>query len=414
MRCRHCEKPLEHTALDLGFAPPSNAYLTAKDLNKPEKYYPLRLKVCDRCWLVQTEDYAEADELFTHEYAYFSSTSTSWLRHAKDYCDTITHRLGLSDQSFVVEIASNDGYLLKNFVAAKIPCLGIEPTASTAVAAEAIGVPVLREFFGEALGQRLASEGNPADLVIGNNVYAHVPDINDFTRGLKTILKPGGTITLEFPHLLRMILGSQFDTVYHEHFSYLSLWTVQRIFEATGLRVFDVDELTTHGGSLRVYGCHHDDPRNRNESVQRILEDEERYQLRTLGIFRDFQTAAERIKDDLLSFLIEQKRMGRKVVGYGAAAKGNTLLNFAGIKTDLLPVVFDAAKSKQDRFLPGSHIPIRAPKHLENEDTDFVLVLPWNIAEEVLDKTNTYIAKEVCFMTAIPRLIPLRKIRNYL
>ncbi len=384
MRCRHCEKPLQHTALDLGFAPPSNAYLTAEDLNKPEKYYPLRLKVCDRCWLVQTEDYADADELFTHEYAYFSSTSTSWLRHAKDYCDTITQRLGLSDQSFVVEIASNDGYLLKNFVAAKIPCLGIEPTASTAAAAEAIGVPVIRVFFGEALGKKLAGEGKSADLVIGNNVYAHVPDINDFTCGLKAILKPGGTITLEFPHLLRMIQGRQFDTVYHEHFSYLSLWTVQRIFNAAGLRVFDVDELMTHGGSLRIYGCHHDDSRPNLESVDRIVADEERHQLRTISIFCEFQAAAERIKDDLLLFLIEQKRAGKSVVAYGAAAKGNTLLNFAGVKSDLLPVVFDASKSKQDRFLPGSHIPIRSPESMNSEKADFVLVLPWNIADEVI------------------------------
>jgi SAM-dependent methyltransferase len=405
MRCRHCEKPLEHTALDLGFAPPSNAYLTAEDLNKPEKYYPLRLIVCDRCWLVQTEDYAEADELFTHEYAYFSSTSTSWLRHAKDYCDTITQRLGLSDQSFVVEIASNDGYLLKNFVAAKIHCLGIEPTASTASAAEAIGVPVLREFFGEALGKKLAVEGKSADLVIGNNVYAHVPDINDFTRGLKAILKPGGTITLEFPHLLRMIRGRQFDTVYHEHFSYLSLWTVQRIFDAAGLRVFDVEELSSHGGSLRVYGCHHDDPRNSSKSVQRILEDEERHQLRTLAIFRDFQAAAERIKDDLLIFLIEQKRAGKKVVAYGAAAKGNTLLNFAGVKPDVLPVVFDAAKSKQDRFLPGSHIPIRSPEAMIAEKVDFIFILPWNIAAEVIHQLNNQLRENaVRYVTAIPSL----------
>jgi SAM-dependent methyltransferase len=402
MRCRHCEKPLEYTALDLGFAPPSNAYLTAEDLNKPEKYYPLRLKVCDRCWLVQTEDYADADDLFTHEYAYFSSTSTSWLRHAQDYCNAITHRLGLSDQSFVVEIASNDGYLLKNFAAVKIRCLGIEPTASTAAAAEAIGVPVLREFFGEALGQRLASEGNSADLVIGNNVYAHVPDINDFTRGLKAILKPGGTITLEFPHLLRMILGSQFDTVYHEHFSYLSLWTVQRIFAAAGLRLFDVDELTTHGGSLRVYGCHYEDPRLSTDSVDRILEDEERYQLRTLGIFRDFQTAAERIKDDLLMFLIDRKRAGKKVVAYGAAAKGNTLLNFAGVKSDLLPIVFDAAPSKQNRFMPGSQIPIRSPDDLTAEKTDYVLILPWNIADEVVQKIRCLVSEQTHYLIAIP------------
>jgi SAM-dependent methyltransferase len=405
MRCRHCEKPLKHTALDLGFAPPSNAYLTAEDLNKPEKYYPLRLKVCDRCWLVQTEDYADADELFTHEYAYFSSTSTSWLRHANDYCDTITHRLGLSDQSFVVEIASNDGYLLKNFVASKIPCLGIEPTASTASAAEAIGVPVLSEFFGEALGLRLASEGNSADLVIGNNVYAHVPDINDFTRGLKAILKPDGTITLEFPHLLRMILGSQFDTVYHEHFSYLSLWTVQRIFDAAGLRVFDVEELSTHGGSLRVYGCHIDDSRTTTEAVYQVVEKESASHLQSLEVFGAFQSSAEKIKDDLLEFLIDQKRASKTVVAYGAAAKGNTLLNFAGVKTDLLKVVYDAAPSKQGMFLPGSHIPVRAVDQFDEKNCDKVLVLPWNLSQEVIAQfRRKYPLRNYGFITAIPRL----------
>ena len=265
MKCRHCRNPLEHVFLDLGFSPPSNAYLNSGDLNRPELYYPLKLNVCGHCWLVQTEDYARADELFAADYAYFSSTSSSWLDHSARYAEAVTRRLGLNRDSFVIEVASNDGYLLKNFVAARIPCLGIEPTAGTADAAEKLGVPVLREFFGESLGRRLAAEGRQADLIIGNNVYAHVPDINDFTSGLQAALKPGGTITLEFPHLMRLIEHTQFDTVYHEHFSYLSLYTVSRIFAKAGLRVFDVEELPTHGGSLRVYGCHRDErvPRSR-------------------------------------------------------------------------------------------------------------------------------------------------------
>jgi SAM-dependent methyltransferase len=405
MNCRHCAKLLVHTALDLGFAPPSNAYLTAEDLNKPEKYYPLRLKVCDECWLVQTEDYADADELFTNDYAYFSSTSKSWLEHARVYCETITTKLGLGKDSFVIEVASNDGYLLRNFVSNGVPCLGIEPTASTAAAAESIGIPVMREFFGEALGERLTERGRQADLIIGNNVYAHVPDINDFTRGLKAALKPGGTITLEFPHLLRMILGCQFDTVYHEHFSYLSLYTVQRIFDSAGLRIFDVEELATHGGSLRVYGCHVDDPRATTPVVDRVLADEANHRLQTVEIFDEFQEAAERIKNDLLFFLIEQKRAGKRVVAYGAAAKGNTLLNYAGVKPDLLPIVFDAAPSKQGKFLPGSHLPIASPASIFTGDMAFVLILPWNIASEVRQQLSTaFESNGTKFVTAVPVL----------
>jgi hypothetical protein len=404
MNCRHCNKPLVHTALDLGFAPPSNAYLTAEDLQRAEKYYPLRLKVCDGCWLVQTEDYADADEFFTSDYAYFSSTSTSWLAHARAYCEAITPSLRLSDESFVIEIASNDGYLLKNFVTAGIPCLGIEPTASTAAAAESIGIPVLRKFFGELLAKELAARGQQADLIIGNNVYAHVPDVNDFTRGLKAALKPSGTITLEFPHLLRMVLGCQFDTVYHEHFSYLSLYTVRRIFESAGLRLFDVEELSTHGGSLRVYGCHRDDPRATTLVVDRILADEANHRLQTVDVFDEFQAAAERIKNDLLSFLIEQKRAGKKVVAYGAAAKGNTLLNYAGVKPDLLPIVFDAAPSKQGKFLPGSHLPIAPADRLADSAPDAVLILPWNIAKEVIQWTRDRVGENAQYVTAVPSL----------
>jgi SAM-dependent methyltransferase len=404
MNCRHCHTPLEHVFLDLGFAPPSNAYLKAEDLTKPELYFPLKLYVCTHCWLVQTEDYARADELFTVDYAYFSSVSQSWLDHAARYAEKITERLGLNSDSFVIEIASNDGYLLKNFVAGNILCLGIEPTAGTAEAAEKIGIPVLREFFGETLALQLRREGRQADLIIGNNVYAHVPDINDFTVGLKAALKPGGTITLEFPHLMRLIEQTQFDTVYHEHYSYLSLYTVSRIFEAAGLRVFDVEELTTHGGSLRVYGCHADDSRFQMTAVQALLNEEERRMLRMLTTYQSFQCRADRVKDDLLTFLIEQKRTGKKVAAYGAAAKGNTLFNYAGIKPDLLSYVCDAAASKQGKYLPGSHVPILPPAVLSEDKPDIILILPWNIADEVVQQHGYAREWGGAFMTAVPEM----------
>ena len=404
MNCRYCSTPLEHVFLDLGFAPPSNAYLKAEDLTKPELYFPLKLYVCTRCWLVQTEDYARADELFTGDYAYFSSVSQSWLDHAARYAEKITERLGLNSDSFVIEIASNDGYLLKNFVVANIPCLGIEPTAGTAEAACEIGIPVLREFFGEALANRLRTESRQADLIIGNNVYAHVPDINDFTAGLKAALKPGGTISLEFPHLMRLIEQTQFDTVYHEHYSYFSLYTVNRIFEAAGLRVFDVEELPTHGGSLRVYGCHEDDSRSQATAVPALLDEEEGHGLRILTTYRNFQRQASRVKDDLLAFLIKQKQAGEKVAAYGAAAKGNTLLNYAGIKPDLLPYVCDAAPSKQGKFLPGSHIPILPPAELKENKPDIVLILPWNIADEVIQQHGYAREWGGAFMVAVPEM----------
>jgi SAM-dependent methyltransferase len=404
MNCRHCHSPLRHNFLDLGFAPPSNAYLTEADLSRPEKYYPLRVRVCDQCWLAQTEDYAQADELFSSDYAYFSSMSRSWLAHARAYCDHVTERFGLGPQSHVIEVASNDGYLLKNFVVAGIPCLGIEPTDSTADVAEKLGIPVVRKFFGEALGKQLTQEGKQADLIAGNNVYAHVPDINDFTKGLKAALKPSGTITLEFPHLMRLIEQAQFDTVYHEHFSYLSLYTVSRIFEAAGLRVWNVEELPTHGGSLRVYGCHADDPREMQQSVDALLREEATRGLQRLQTYLQFQPRADQIKNDLLAFLIEQKRQGKMVVAYGAAAKGNTLLNYAGVKTDLLPFVYDAAKAKQGQFMPGSHIPILPPERLAEVEPDFVLILPWNISEEVIKQNERVRRWDGRFVTAVPAL----------
>lgn len=404
MNCRHCHTPLQHVFLDLGFAPPSNAYLSAADLDAPELYFPLKLFVCEQCWLVQTKDYARAEELFSADYAYFSSISQSWLDHAARYAQMITARLGLDAQSFVIEIAANDGYLLKNFVASGIPCLGIEPTASTAAAAESLGIPILREFFGKKLGKILAAGGKQADLIVGNNVYAHVPNINDFTAGLNAALKPNGTITLEFPHLMQLIENTQFDTVYHEHFSYLSLHTVRQIFAKAGLRIWDVEKLPTHGGSLRIYGCHAEDVRDETPAIAALISEEEHHGLRRLSTYMEFQPRADRIKTDLLAFLIEQKRVGKKVAAYGAAAKGNTLLNYAGIKPDLLPYVCDAAPSKQGKYLPGSHIPILSPAALNEQLPDFVLILPWNIAEEVIEQQNAVRASGAKFIVAVPVL----------
>ncbi len=409
MYCRHCEHPLEHTFLDLGFAPPSNAYLAAADLKQPEKYYPLRTKVCDRCWLVQTEDYAEADELFKSDYAYLSSTSAHWLKHAQKYTQLIIKELNLGPESMVLEVACNDGYLLRNFIEAGIPCLGVEPTLGTAKEAEKLGIPVLLEFFGEQLGKELAHDGRRADLIVGNNVYAHVPDINDFTRGLKAALKPGGTITLEFPHVMRLIEHNQFDTVYHEHFSYLSLYTVRQIFEHTGLRVWNVEELSSHGGSLRIYGCHNEDTRPTSNEVDRLLALEKQQGLQNLETYRSFQAKADKAKDDLVLFLIEQKRARKKVAAYGAAAKGNTLLNYAGIKPDLLPFVCDAALSKQGKYLPGSHIPVLPPEELTKQRPDMVLILPWNIKQEVIEQLSRTSNLTSCFVTAVPSLSMIQR-----
>lgn len=404
MICRHCGGSADHLFLDLGHAPLSNGYLTRDELGEPEIFYPLRLFVCEQCWLVQTEHPLPVETVFRHNYAYFSSTSSSWLEHAASFSKGITERLSLDANSFVIEIACNDGYLLRNFVASGIPCLGIEPTAGTAAAAEELGIPVFREFFCRGLGERLGREGKKGDLIVGNNVFAHVPDSNDFAEGMKAALKTGGTITLEFPHLMRLMESVQFDTVYHEHFSYFSLFTAASIFSRVGLRIFHVEELPTHGGSLRIYGCHHDDPRPVLPSVPALLRAEEECGLRSFSTYRMFQSHACRIKDDLLAFLIECKRTGVSVAGYGAAAKGCTLLNFAGVKPDLLPFVCDAAPSKQGKFLPGSHIPILHPSALAERRPDIVLILPWNISEEVLAQHRYISGWGGRFAVAVPEL----------
>jgi len=404
MICRHCQSPVDLDFLNLGHAPPSNAYLDAAALSAPEKTYPLRVKVCRGCRLVQTEDHAGAKELFSSDYAYFSSTSRGWLDHAMRFATMISERLGLDGESHVIEVASNDGYLLRNFIAAGIPCLGIEPTDSTAEAAEALGIPVLREFFGESVGRRLDEEGKAADLVCGNNVYAHVPDINDFTRGLAAVLKPGGVITLEFPHLLCLVEHNQFDTIYHEHFSYLSLLAVSRIFDTAGLRIFDLEHLPTHGGSLRIYGCHAGAPFEASPSVNSCLETERSAGLETDNYYTAFQSRAEAVKNDLLRFLLKADEDGKSVAAYGAAAKGNTLLNFAGVKPDLLPFVCDAATAKQGKYMPGSHIPILPPEALDKRHPDYILILPWNIAEEVKMQLSHLAAKGSRFVTMVPEL----------
>ena len=404
MKCRHCKTELELEFLDLGNAPPSNAYLNKEDLRKPEITYPLRILTCTNCWLVQTEDYTDADELFNDDYAYFSSTSKSWLKHASDYCTMITNRLGLSDNSFVVEIASNDGYLLKNFVSSGIPCLGIEPTKSTAAAASAIGVPVRQEFFGKNMGLSMANAGERADLVLGNNVFAHVPDINDFTEGVAALLKPNGVVTFEFPHLLQLIQQNQFDTIYHEHFSYLSLCSVSSIFKAAGLRVFDVEELKTHGGSLRIYGCRGDASHKETSLVQNILTNELQAGMQDEKTYSAFQKRADKVKDGLVSFLLEAKAEGKTVAGYGAAAKGNTLMNYAGIRPDLIPFICDAAESKIGQYMPASHIPILPPSVLDENTPDYLVILPWNIAEEVMKQNAHLVEKGTKFVIAVPEL----------
>lgn len=404
MKCRHCSAKLTRSFLDLGFAPPSNAYLTKHDLKKPERYYPLKVMVCDKCWLVQTEDYAEAADLFDAKYAYFSSTSKSWLQHGQKYTKKIVKKLNLNPKSFVIEIASNDGYLLKNFVSLNIPCIGIEPTKSTATVAKQKGVPVLQKFFDTKLAKQLASKGRRADLIVGNNVYAHVPDINDFTAGLRIALKPGGTITLEFPHLLELIKNNQFDTIYHEHFSYLSLYTVVKIFHSAGLVVWDVEELPTHGGSLRIYGGHSNNKQQIMPSVNTILKQEKEFGLQDLSTYMKFQSKVNVIKNNFLEFLLLQNKLGKKVVGYGAAAKGNTLLNYAGIKSDLISFVCDAANAKQNKFMPGSHIPIVSPGMLVGTKIDYLIIFPWNIYQEVIDQNVALKKSGAKFVTAIPKL----------
>lgn len=410
MKCRHCAQQLTLPMLDLGSAPPSNAYLNAAALSEPEVWYPLRLLVCEKCWLVQTEDHAGREALFTQDYAYFSSYSSSWLAHARTYVQAMQTRMCLGPDSRVVEIAANDGYLLQYVQAAGIPCYGIEPTASTATAARARGLDIIERFFGIALAEELAAQGRQADLIAANNVLAHVPDINDFVAGFARLLKPEGVATFEFPHLLRMVQGCQFDTAYHEHYSYLSLTAVQRIFAANGLRVIDVDELSTHGGSLRVWAVRADSLSHPQasamgaESVRALLTTEDAAGIRNPGFYRDFQHQPIRIKRELLTFLLQCQTAGKRVGAYGAAAKGNTLLNFAGVRPDLLPWVVDKNPAKQGQYLPGSRIPIVDEEHLRLAQPDYVLILPWNLRAEVMGQLDSVREWGAQFVTAVPSL----------
>ncbi len=402
--CRNCGLQIDRKILDLGFAPPSNAYITIEKLNSPEIFLPLRLRVCENCWLVQTEDFTDAASIFNNEYAYFSSISERWLDHAKKYSNYVIKRFNLNSESQVVEIASNDGYLLKNFMELNIPCVGVEPTKSTAMAAEKIGIPVIKSFFSESLAKDMAQAGKLADLIVGNNVYAHVPNINDFTRGLTQLLKPSGVVTLEFPHLMKLIEFCQFDTVYHEHFSYLSALTVSKIFERAGLRIFDIEELPTHGGSLRVFGCHSKAPFLLTNKAKAVFKKEYESGIDNINFYGSFQSRTDIIKNDFLDFLINAKRNQKAVAAYGAAAKGATLLNYAGIKTDLLPFICDAAPSKQGKFTPGSHIPILEPFELNKRSLDYLIILPWNIADEIKEQLNGVLDPKTKLVTAIPTM----------
>jgi SAM-dependent methyltransferase len=405
MKCRHCHAELTLPFIDLGTAPPSNAYLGTEQLSAPEKWYPLRVFTCTECWLVQTEDYAHHAELFASDYAYFSSFSSSWLLHSEAYVAQVSQRFGLDASSHVVEVASNDGYLLQYVKARGIPCLGIEPTASTAQAARAKGIEVREAFFGVELAEALVAEGLAADLTAANNVLAHVPNINDFVAGFARLLKPRGVATFEFPHLMRLVAECQFDTIYHEHFSYLSLTAVQRIFEQNGLSVFDVEELPTHGGSLRVYAQRSDVARHDlSPRVPAMLEREQAAGIATRPYYEGFQPRANRIKDDLLRFLIDCRRDRKTVMAYGAAAKGNTLLNYAGVRADLLPCAVDLNPAKQGKFMPGSRIPIVAQAQLEAARPDFVVILPWNLKTEVTNQLGFIRQWGGRFVTAVPAL----------
>ncbi|MCO7568715.1 class I SAM-dependent methyltransferase [Pseudomonas chlororaphis] len=405
MNCRGCGACLSLPLIDLGTSPPSNAYLRAEQLDQAEQWVPLKVQVCQQCWLVQTEDYTRADHLFDADYAYFSSFSSTWLQHARDYVAQMIERFGLDARSRVVEVAANDGYLLQYVAQRDIPCLGVEPTRSTAQAARAKGLQIRELFFGRGTAAQLLEEGWAADLMAANNVLAHVPDINDFLCGFATLLKPTGVATFEFPQLLTLMAGQQFDTLYHEHYSYLSLTAVQGLCQRNGLEIFDVETLSTHGGSLRVFVQRVDGQRRPVlDSVARQLQLEQQAGVSTPEYYQTLAPAAERIKHELLRFLLQAKAEGKRVVGYGAAAKGNTLLNYAGVKPDLLAWVADASPHKQGKYLPGSRIPVVAPERIDQERPDYVLVLPWNLLGEVSEQLAQVRQWGGRFVIAVPEL----------
>jgi SAM-dependent methyltransferase len=384
--CRFCGTPLSHTFVDLGMSPLCESYLTAEQLNQMEPFYPLHVFVCENCFLVQLQEYVSTDSIFT-EYAYFSSFSESWLAHSKAYTEKMIERFRLGANSQVVELASNDGYLLQYFVARGIPALGIEPAANVAAAAIEKGVPTLVKFFDREVARQMAADGQQADLLLGNNVLAQVPDLNGFVAGMKILLKPDGVITMEFPHLLRLMEEKQFDTIYHEHFSYFSFLSAEKIFSAHGLALFDVEELSTHGGSLRIYACHSDD-RSKDVSprVLSLRAQEKTAGLSTLETYFSFAGQVSEARYGLLDFLISARRAGKRIAGYGAPGKGNTLLNYCSIRSDLLPFTVDRNPYKHGKFLPGSHIPIFPPEHIGETQPDYVLILPWNLKDEIMQQ----------------------------
>jgi hypothetical protein len=405
MNCRFCKNHVTTEFADLINSPASNSYLTAEQLNEPEVFYPLKVMVCEKCFLVQVDEYKKSSDIFNSEYAYFSSFSTSWLAHSKKYTDMMTVRFGYDENSLVAEIASNDGYLLQYFKEKNVPVLGIEPTANTAAVAISKGIPSVVDFFGVRLAKQLVTEGKKADLLLGNNVLAHVPDIMDFVGGMPVLLKENGVITMEFPHLYQLVLNNQFDTIYHEHFSYLSFTTVSAIFEANGLEMFDVEEVPTHGGSLRIFAKHKaDKTKNISENVAAMLKKEKDAGMLDINYYKNFQVKIEKIKIDLLEFLLTQKKAGKKVAAYGAAAKGNTLLNFCGVKSDMISFVVDANPAKQNKYMPASHIPIVKEERIKADKPDYIIILPWNIKDEIVKQLD-YVNEWGCkFVVPIPSL----------
>jgi len=406
MKCRFCKTELAHLFIDLGNSPPSNSFLSEEQLNEPEIFYPLKVYVCHDCFLVQVDEYKKSDAIFNSEYVYFSSYSKTWLEHAKNYTELMIDRFGFDKGSQIIEIASNDGYLLQYFHEKEIPVLGIEPTANTAEVATRKGIKTVVDFFGIELADRLVNHWDVrADLLLGNNVLAHVPDIVDFVAGMKIILKPGGVITMEFPHLVQLMDNIQFDTIYHEHFSYLSFHTVKAIFKSQGLELFDVEEIPTHGGSLRIYAKHaEDDSKDISPNVEKLLQKEISKGITNIEQYKNFPEKALNIKLELLDFLIQTKKQGKKIAAYGAAAKGNTLLNYCGVKNDLVEYVVDANPHKQNKYLPASHVPVVNEEYLKRSKPDYVLILPWNLKQEIEQQLNYIKEWGGRFVIAIPKL----------
>jgi len=405
MQCRFCKTELNNLFIDLVNAPASNSFLSEQQLNVPEIFYPLKVFTCQNCFLVQIDEYKQSDDIFNNEYVYFSSYSTSWLKHAENYTKMMIDRFGFDQKSMVIEIASNDGYLLQYFKQKNIPVLGIEPTVNTAEVARGKGIESINAFFGTSLAMELANKNIKADLLLGNNVLAHVPDIVDFVRGMKIVLKEEGVITMEFPHLMQLVENNQFDTIYHEHFSYLSFQTVSKIFESQDLVMFDVEEIPTHGGSLRIFAKHRkDNSKEISPNISALLNKEEQKGMNHPKWYEDFTEKALKVKLDLVTFLIRQKNEKKKVAAYGAAAKGNTLLNYCGVKNDLINYVVDANPNKQNKFLPASHIPVRNEIFLKEDKPDFILILPWNLKEEITQQLSYVKDWGAKFVVPIPEL----------